>query len=90
MEDTQATSVSLKDINKQIASLQEEIQDIKGLLQNASENTRQDIQETIKCKENLLADLQCKVQSNTDETRCSEHIRMPTEKNACLSKGRST
>lgn len=45
MEDTQASSVSLKDIYEQIASLLKEIEEYKGLLQNASENTRQNIKE---------------------------------------------
>ncbi len=80
MEEPQASSVSLKDINEQIVSLQKEIPDYKGLLQNTSENTRQDIKETIKSKEQMLADLQCKVQSITDEPRCSECTKMPTEK----------
>ncbi len=80
MEEPQASSVTLKDINEQIVSLQKEIQDYKGLLQNTSENTRQDIKETIKGKEQMLADLQCKVQSITDEPRRSERTKMPTEK----------
>ncbi len=80
MEDTWASSVSLKDINDQIVCLLKEIQGYKGLIENASENTRQDIKEIIKCKENMLADLQCKVQSTTNEPRRSERTGTPTEK----------
>lgn len=80
MESTQASSVSHMDINEQIVCLQMEIQDYKGLLQNASENTRQDIQQTIQCKEKMLAELQCKVQNTTDELRRSVRSKVPTEK----------
>lgn len=80
MESTQASSVSYMDINEQIVCLQMEIQDYKGLLQNASENTRQDIQQTIQCKEKMLAELQCKVQNTTDELRRSVRSKVPTEK----------
>ncbi len=80
MEGATASSISLEDIKEQIACLLKEIQDYKGLLQNASENIRQEIKETIKCKEKMLADLQCKVQSNTDEPRRSERTKTPTEK----------
>ena len=76
MEDPQASSVSNKDINEQIVILQKEIQDHKDLLKNANENTREDIKETIKDKEQMLADLQCKVQ----ELRRSVRPKIPTEK----------
>lgn len=75
-----ASSVSLEDFNEQIACLVKEIQDYKGLLQNASENTRQKIKETIRCKEKMLADLQCKAQSITAEPRRSERTKTQTEK----------
>ena len=80
MEGTQASSVSHMYINEQIVCLQMEIQDYKGLLQNASENTRQDIQQTFQCKEKMLAELQCKVQNTTDELLRSVRSKVPTEK----------
>ena len=80
MEDNQASSESLVDINGQIVTLQREIQDYKGLLQNASDITRQDIRQTIQCKEKTLAALQCNVQSATEDPRRSVRPKVPTEK----------
>lgn len=64
MEDSQTPSVISRDINEHITDLQKEIEECKHLLQNESENKRQDIKETIKCKEKLLADLQNKAHSS--------------------------
>lgn len=79
MEDSQTTSVISRDINKHITDLQREFEECKHLLQNESENKRQDIKETIKFKEKQLADLQNKVHSMSDVARRSERIKVPTE-----------
>lgn len=84
-EETQASFVSPKDVNEH---WQKEIHECKGFLQNATENPKQDIEETIKCKEKILADLQYKVQSTADVLRRSERIKMQTEKKCLLIKGK--
>lgn len=80
MDNAQALPVSLEDMNEQIENLQKEIESCKDLLKQANGNERQDIKETIRHKEQILADLQCKVNSVKDLPRRSERTKIPTEK----------
>ncbi|XP_051803945.1 uncharacterized protein LOC127533924 [Acanthochromis polyacanthus] len=79
MENLQAASVSLMEINEQITSLQQEIQDLKNSLKDESEN-EEDIKDTIACKEKTLRILQNKVQGKSDLPRRSERVKVQTEK----------
>lgn len=79
MESLQAATVSQTDINEQISSLQQEIQDLKHSFQNEGED-RQDIKDSIKCKEQMLSELQDKGQSMSDLPRRSERVKVQTEK----------
>lgn len=79
MEESQAASVSQMDINEQITNLQQEIQDLKDSLKDESED-RQNIKDSITCKEQILTELQDKAQSMSRLPRRSERVKVPTER----------
>ncbi len=79
MEESQAASVSQMDMNEQITSLQQEIQDLKDSLKDEIED-RQNIKDSITCKEQILTELQNKAQSMSDLPRRSERVKVQTEK----------
>ncbi|XP_073724404.1 uncharacterized protein [Misgurnus anguillicaudatus] len=79
MEGSQAASVSQMDVNEQITSLQQEIQDLKNSLEAESED-RQNIKDSITCKEQILTELQNKAQSISELPRRSERVKVQTEK----------
>lgn len=66
--------------------LVKEIQDYKGLLQNASENTRENIKETIKCKEKMLAFIYSIRPRALQTNLAALNAPKCQHKNACLSK----
>lgn len=59
MEESQTASVSQLDMNEQITSLQQEIQDLKDSLKDEIED-RQNIKDSITRKEQILTELQDK------------------------------
>lgn len=79
MEGSQAASVSQMDVNEQITILQQEIQDLKNSLE-AEREDRQNIKDSITCKEQILAELQNKAQSTSELPRRSERVKVQTEK----------
>ncbi len=79
MEESQAASVSQMDMNEQITSLQQEIQDLKDSLKDEIED-RQNIKDSITCKEQILTELQNKAQSMSELPRRSERVKVQTEK----------
>lgn len=74
----------MDDLKEQIQKLQTEIQENRGLLaQEAYEGlSRQELKETIECKEKQIAELQLKMDDGNELTlpRHSERSRVPTEK----------
>lgn len=79
MEESRAASVSQMDINEQITNLQQEIQDLKDALKDEIED-RQNIKDSITCKEQILTELQDKAQSMSELPRRSERVKVQTEK----------
>ncbi|XP_070406798.1 uncharacterized protein [Nothobranchius furzeri] len=79
MEDLQAATVSQTALTEQMTTLQREIQDLKDSLQDES-NARQDIKDSIKCKEQMISELQDKIQNTSDLPRRSERVKVQTEK----------
>ncbi len=79
MEESQAASVSQMDMNEQITSLQQEIQDLKDSLKDENED-RQNIKDSITCKEQILTELQNNAQSMSELPSRSERAKVQTEK----------
>lgn len=79
MEESRAASVSQMDINEQITNLQQEIKDLKDALKDEIED-RQNIKDSITCKEQILTELQDKAQSMSELPRRSERVKVQTEK----------
>ncbi len=79
MEESQAASVGQMDMNEQITSLQQEIQDLKDSLKDENED-RQNIKDSITCKEQILTELQNKAQSMSELPSRSERVKVQTEK----------
>ncbi|KAK2920434.1 hypothetical protein Q8A73_002638 [Channa argus] len=90
MEVTEASSAFAKDANQQIADLQRQIYEYKGLLENATDNTRQDINKTLPCTKKMLADLQHQIKDTTEVLRRSERTRTPTERMAAYQREETT
>ncbi|KAF3698301.1 hypothetical protein EXN66_Car013982 [Channa argus] len=90
MEVTEASSAFAKVTNQQIADLQRENYEYKGSFENATDNTRQDMNKTLRCKEKMPADLQHQIKDTTEVLRCSERTRAPSERMAAYQREEMT